>query len=146
MEMMDYLRTMLLIMFFYSVSITLITHYLPSPVQVQVSAFTNVGNGIDLNGTAAKVQSSMDRQLSLPLVEIGALVFYSGNILLDLLLNFIFAIPQMIALLISALCNLINLPAFISTTVQIFTSVIMVLLYLISLIQLITNVRSGRLV
>jgi hypothetical protein len=146
MDMMDYFKTVLLIMFFYSVSITLITHYLPTAAQHQVTSFTNVGAGVDLNSTATQVQGSLDSQLNLPLVEMGALVFYSGNILLDLLLNFVFAIPEMIGLLITGLCNLINIPAFIGTTVQIFSSVIMVVMYIIGLIQLVTNVRSGRIV
>lgn len=133
-------------MFFYSVSITLITHYLPSDAQVQISSFTNVGAGVNLNDTASQVQGSLDQQLNLPLVEVGALVFYSGNILLDLLLNFVFAIPQMIGLLITGLCNLVNIPSFIGMTVQVFASVVLVVLYIIGLIQLVTSVRSGRVV
>lgn len=146
MQMMSYFKIIIIIMLFYAVSITLLEHVIPVDAITMVTPFTNVGEGVDLNATSNKVQDSLTRQTSLPLVDMGALVFYSGNILLDLLLNFVFAIPQMVGLLINGLCLLLNLPDFISTTIQIFSSVIMVVIYLISLIQLITNVRSGRLV
>lgn len=145
-SLMSYFKVIIIVMLFYAVSITLLEYTIPSPALVQITTFTNVGDGVNLNETSAKVQDSLTKQTSLPLVEIGALVFYSGNILLDLLLNFIFAIPQMVGLLINGLCLLINLPDFVATTVQVFASVVMVVVYLISLIQLLTNIRSGRMV
>ena len=73
-------------------------------------------------------------------------MFYSGNILIDLLLNFFFAIPEMLTMLINGVMMLFGIHVEAMGIIQIFLSVITVVLYVISVIQLAVGVRSGRLV
>lgn len=145
-EVIDSFKVIITVMLFYSVAITLITYAMPVETLDYVTSFSDVANTIDLNGTSALVQDSLTRQTSIPVVELGAMVFYSGNIIIDLLLNFAFAIPQMISLFIYGIFELINVDTEINAIIQIFASVAVLVWYIISLIQLLTSVRSGRVV
>lgn len=134
----------IIIQLFYAFSITLITHAMPDSNLNHVEVFNEPAENFDMIGIKDDVESSLQGQTTMPVVDIGALVFYSGNILLDLLLNFFFAIPQMLFLLITAFTQLFNMPEFITAQIEIFVSVIVAILYFISLMQLLLGVRSGR--
>lgn len=144
-SMMDMFKWIIIVQLFYAVSITLIAYALPADSLNYVSAFSDVANDIDLEGVSDQVQESFEKQTDIPVIELGALVFYSGNILIDLLLNFAFAIPEMIGLIINGILLLLNIDSYVFVVVQLFMSVLVMVLYLLSLIQLLTNVRSGRL-
>lgn len=145
-EMMSWFKTIIIVMLFYSVSITLLTYALPSDAKHYVDPFSEVANDINLENTSAQLKDSVEAQTSIPVIELGALVFYSGNILVDLLLNFAYAIPQMIGLILNGILLLLNIDSYVFAVVQIFASVIVTVLYFIGIIQLLTSVRSGRMV
>lgn len=145
-EVIDSFKTIIGIMLFYSVAITLISYAIPADAHHYVTIYSDLAQSIDLNGTSNLVQQSITRQTNLPVIELGAMVFYSGNIVIDLLLNFAFAIPQMVGLFINGLFTLFNIDSYIFAIVQLFASVAVIVWYFISLIQLLTNVRSGRVV
>lgn len=144
-EIIDSFKVIITIMLFYSVCITLLTYAMPDESLHYVTSFSDVAQDIDLNATSQKVQESLTQQTSIPVVELGAMVFYSGNIIIDLMLNFVFAIPQMLTLLIYGIFTLINVESTIYLVIQVFASVAILVWYIISLIQLLTAVRSGRL-
>jgi hypothetical protein len=147
-DMMGGFKVMIIVMLFYATSITLITYALEdvAPAQAQLLPYSELSEEIDLEGVSTQVEDSLTRQTDIPVVEVGALVFYSGNILIDLLLNFAYAVPQMIALLIHGLQTLLNIDVQIWAIVQIFASVLITALYFIGLIQLLTGIRSGRII
>lgn len=147
-DVMTMFKGVIYVMLFFSFSVTLITYTMPvsTPINSYVSSFSNVAAEADLEGVSSQVQDSIEEQTNIPVIELGALVFYSGNILIDLLLNFAFAIPEMIGLLLQGLLYLINIDAYMVGLVQIFTGVCFVVLYFIGLIQLLTGIRSGRIV
>lgn len=132
----------IIIQLFYASSITLITYALPSDSLNHVDVFSEVTNDIDLDTVSNDLQDAVDDQLDIPVIELGALVFYSGNILIDLLLNFFFAIPQMLGLMINGFMLLFNVDSYIFAIVQLFASVIVSVLYFIGLIQLLINIRG----
>jgi hypothetical protein len=146
MQTMDMFKTVIMIMLFYSVSITLISYAMPAGSHDFVTSFNDVGLSIDLETVSGQVQDSLEDQTSIPVIELGALVFYSGNILIDLLLNFMFAIPQMIALLTNGALRLFGLDGQIVGIIQMFGSVAFTILYFIGIIQLLTGIRSGRII
>lgn len=135
------------VMMFYSLFISLMTWglstYMPGSIDY-VTSFQDLGQTIDLNTTAQTIQSSLEQQTSIPVIELGALVFYSGNIFIDLLLNFAFAIPQMISLFLMGLSMLIPFPPFVIAAVQGFSSVLIGVIYLVTIIEQIIGIRSGR--
>jgi hypothetical protein len=143
---MDLFKITLIIMMFYSFGITIIAYSIPAAALPYVTGFSELNNDIDMENIASNVQGSLQSQTNIPVIELGALVFYSGNILIDLLLNFVFAIPEMFTALINGLLMVFNIPPFIATQIQILTGVMFTVIYFIGVIQLLTGIRSGRLV
>jgi len=143
---MSLFKIMIVVNLFFAVAITLVAYAIPASARNYVEPFSEMSDKISLNDTTTKVQSSIQRQTNIPVIELGALVFYSGNIIIDLLLNFAFALPEMVGLVISGLGLLINLDTFIVASVQLFISALMIVLYFIGLIQLLTGIRSGRII
>lgn len=145
-NMMKIFVIVIIIQLFYSFAITTTTYALPSDTLDYVTSFSDITTQIDLESVTTDLQDSVESSLNIPVIELGALVFYSGNILIDLLLNFAFAIPQMIALLINGFLYLFNIDSYLATIIQLFSSAIITALYFVGLIQLLMNVRSGRVI
>lgn len=146
-DIMTLFKTIILVQLFYAVAITGLVATIPDDAKSYVTGFSDIADSIDVDTVSEDVQDSLQRQQSIPVIELGALVFYSGNILIDLLLNFFFAIPQMLTMLVNGLMLLftgVNVQAM--GIIQLFLSVITVVMYVISIIQLTVGVRSGRLV
>lgn len=133
----------IIVMLLYSFAITVLVYAMPAPAQVQIQPYQNLGDSIDMETISADIEEGLTRQTNIPVIEAGALVFYSGNILIDLLLNFAYALPQMFGLLVHGLTTLFNLDNYIFVMLQIFASVLMTALYFLGLIQLLTGQRSG---
>jgi len=144
MEVMSLFKVMIMCQLFFSVGISMFTYSMPADSLNHVTSFSDLSDRIDVDNVSVAVQDNLERQTNIPIIDIGALVFYSGNILLDLLLNFAFAIPEMIGLLISGLSRLFSFDAIIISFIQLFASVALLVWYFISLIQLLTGIRSGR--
>lgn len=144
MEIMQYFKVVIIIMLFYGFGITVLTHSLPDDMLKYTDYFDNVAGADDIGATGESIQQSLEKQTNIPVVDMGALVFYSGNFLLDMLINFATAIPQMIGLLLTGMEQLIGYDAVISNDIQIFATTSMGVIYIISLIQLVAGIRSGR--
>lgn len=145
MTLVDFFKIMIVVQVFFSIGITIISYSLAGTGMVsQFEGFTATPNSLTVDETADLVEESLASQTDIPIIELGALVFYSGNILIDLLLNFAFAIPEMLGLLVSAVSLLFNFPVEIVGYVEIAFSVVILAFYTISIIQLVVGVRSGR--
>jgi hypothetical protein len=146
----DWFKTVLYVMLFYSVSITLITQFMPSDMLDYAYVFTDGIDDKNLNydEITQEVQGGLDQQSNVPLIEVGALVFYSGNILVDLILNFITAIPQMITLLINGIALLFanGIDVVFLGIIEGFATASIIVFYIIGLISLTTGIRSGRVI
>jgi hypothetical protein len=141
---LDSLKTVLLVMLFYSFAITVLNYALPGDMHHYMYPFSEMGSGgYGLNETASRIQSNLEKQTRAPVIDLAALSFYSGNILIDLMLNFVFAIPQMISLLLMAFAVLFNFDAVIISHIQAFTTVAMCVVTFIGLIQGIVSLRSS---
>lgn len=142
---MDLMKVMLIAQLFFSFGITTVAYALPDDALTHVAMFQS-GSAISVQSVGTQVEDSLGSQLDIPVIELGALVFYSGNILLDLLLNFVFALPEMIGMFMNGLFLLFGFDSYIWAQMQIFFSVLILVMYFIGLIQLVTGIRSGRLV
>lgn len=143
MGMLDLFKTVIMVMAFYSISITLLSYSMPANAINYVQDFTNVGNTINLEDMRGELQGGITSQLGIPVIEMGALIFYSGNIIVDLLLNFATAIPQMIGLLLNGIASLFNIEAGLWAQVELFAMVLTGIIYIIGLIQLVLSIRTG---
>lgn len=141
-------KVLIIVMLFYSVSITLLTYSLEDlpTAQAHLLPYSELSEEVDLEGVSTDIQESFTQQTNIPVIEVGALVYYSGNILVDLLVNFAYALPQMLGLLVHAITWLFNLDNYIWVTVQSFAAILVTAMYVIGLIQLLTGIRSGRIV
>jgi hypothetical protein len=144
-ESTNIFRIILVVMLFYSFATTVIAYSLPANAVEYTDAFTNFqGGNVSMEGISNDVQESLEQQTDIPVIELGALVFYSGNILLDLLVNFAFAIPGMLTALLNGVLYLVGIDALLAYQLQAFLTAVMIALYFFALIQLITGLRSGQ--
>lgn len=97
---------------------------------------------VNQQGLAAQIQQSTTNQLNIPLVDLGSLVFYSGNILLDLMINFVTAIPGLFNLILDGLFIVVPIGAFFEVTIKTTVYVFLTITYLISLVLFIIGMRS----
>ena len=139
-----YIKIIIIIMAFYSFAITTLSYSLPDASLTYVTSFSELSDQFTLEDTSSKISESLESQTSLPIIELGALVFYSGNYFIDLLLNFATALPQMVGLLLTAIFGLINLPYEMAHSIQIFFTLIIGSLYTVLLIEFLLNLRGGR--
>lgn len=145
-DTMNLFKAMIVVQLFYAVSITMLSYgiqSIPSLAQDYTPMFDDIADRINMKTIADDVEGGLTNSINVPLIELGALVFYSGNILIDLLLNFLFAIPEMLAMLINGLTMLFNIPSIYWQTIQLFAMVIISVMYFLGLIGLLANLRSG---
>jgi len=144
-NIMDFFKVMIMVQLFYAAGITLLVYGLDefgnAPL-TRTTAFSGITDTINLGNVRDEVQDSLSSQLDMPVVELAALVFYSGNLLVDLLLNFFTAIPQMITILINGILMLFNLNNEIIGVVQLFCTVVISMFYIIGLIEALISLRG----
>lgn len=138
---------LLVVSLFYSVSINLYVYGLEQIGELTyINVFESYNADYDVSNVASQLEENVARQTGLPIVDVGALVFYSGNIILDLLLNFLYAIPSMITAFLNGISMLFGgrIDAVILAQLQLFQSAILTSLYILGTIKLILSIRSGR--
>jgi hypothetical protein len=143
MGVMTMFKVMLIAQLFFGFGISIIAHTLPADAQGQLGQYQQTANKVDLSDVTNTAKTSLERQVNLPLIEVGAIVFYSGNIILDLLLNFMFAVPEMLGLLIYAIMSIISFDTYLASQLLLMIEVGASVLYIIGLIQLVSGLRSG---
>lgn len=142
--MFKFFMALLMVQMFYSFSATVMTHNM-SAFDVNSDITSNyVSNALSLENISSQVGAATQSQINIPLIELGALVFYSGNILVDLMLNFFFAIPSMFSILTNGLFTLFAVDPFLKVQLQVFVFVFIGVLYIINLISFLLAIRSGR--
>jgi hypothetical protein len=146
MGIMNTFMAIVIMQLFFSVAINIVTYTTPESALNYVTAFSGDTGSLDLESTSNTVQNSLDQQTNLPLVDVGALVFYSGNIILDLMLNFALAIPQMVTLLINGILMIFAVDTYLLNYLQLFFSVVIAVWYFISIISFLAGIRSGRVI
>lgn len=139
-------KVVLLVQLFFAFAITTIAYAMPSSAKHHIDSWSDLSDRINLTSVSEDVSDGLEQQTNIPILDIGALIFYSGNILIDLILNFAFAIPEMLGLIIFGISRLIELDPQIIVIVQSFTSVAVLVMYFLSVIQLLTGLRTGRVV
>jgi len=148
-SMIDTLKVIIMAQIFFSIAITIFAHAVAIATPEALNYFgsyTDIGAQWNATSINNDLTSNLDTQQNIPIIEVGALVFYSGNILLDVLLNFLTAIPTMLTLLLRGIMNLLSINSDIWLYFQLFATTIVGALYVVGLIQFLVGVRSGRVV
>ena len=144
---MDLFITMLIVQLFFGTGLTILLYSLPADSIKYLASYESLYNRMDMENISEKIETTTQSTTNVPLAEVGALVslvFYSGNIILDLLLNFFFAIPIMLGLLTEGICLLFNLDGAFVNIIQVFVSVVVGTMYMVGLLQFIASMRSGQ--
>jgi hypothetical protein len=140
---LNYFKGVILVQLFYAFCITLFVYSLPPDEVPFLQSYSNLSEDISMETISDDVENTLTQQTQIPVVELGALVLFSGNILIDLLVNFAFALPQMVTLLITGIMSqFMNVDGGIVLVVQTFASVTIMVLYMLGVLQLLTNIRS----
>jgi hypothetical protein len=136
------LGVLISVMLFYSVAITLVSYALPSDMREPLNIFSTNNVVVDIEETTGDLESVVDRQLNVPLFDLGALAFYSGNLVVDLFLNFIFAIPGLAQIVLSVLFMFIQIDVQMQLILKLFVGAVIMTGFVLMIITLILRVRS----
>ena len=97
-----------------------------------------------LRDISLDVEQNIGNQLSLPVLDTVTLIMFTGNILVDLILNFLTALPSMFILLIEGIALFVPIEATLLQTFEMLLWVTATVLYLIAITSTIANLRSSR--
>jgi len=135
---------LVILQLFYSFGVTTLTYALApfglTTLAVTIQPFQNQTE--DTSAIASRIQSTTQSTINVPLVDLAFLVVYTGNIFIDLVLNFFTALPGMFNLLVDGLCLLFNVDAYYAVTIKLFIFVFLTITYFISIIAFILSLRS----
>lgn len=135
--------TLLMVQLFYAFTVTLIVPVMPDALQAQVIMFTDDSGTINYTTLATSVESTVENQVNIPLLDFGALVFYSSSFLLNLMINFITAVPQILTFFISAIFVFFPVEQSLQIQIKTIFTVVISLFYFLGLLSFITGFRSG---
>lgn len=141
--MLKFIVLVVVIQLFYGVGITLLAYAMPASQTTLLSTYQEPSTDLDMTEISSTIEENIQSQLDIPIVDIGSLVFFSGNVVIDMMLNFFTAIPSMITILISGFFMLFPVDAFIATQIKLLFWVIAAALYFIAFLSFIMNIRAG---
>ena len=141
--MLKYIVMIVMIQLFYGFGMTALAYALPVANVDLMGTYNQPVSDLDMLDIADSIESNLRSQVNIPIVDVGSMVFYSGNILMDLIINFFTAIPSMITLAFSAFFMLFPVDAFLATQVKIVVWVFATVVYFIAFLSFIMSVRSG---
>jgi len=140
----SYFKAILTLQILYAFCITIIVHALvpfgTPTLSDQLIPYQN--RAINQTALAGQMQASTTSQINIPLVDLGSLVFYSGNIILDLMINFLGALPGLFNLVLDGLFMLFPIDVFYQVTIKTTVYVFLTVTYLLMLITFIMSIRS----
>jgi hypothetical protein len=130
----EFMKNIILFSAFYSLIVTLLSYAVIVP-----NEFVPEKNINDIRGLTENVYKN---SIGIPIIDLGALVFFTGNAFLDFLINFVTAVPSAAVAVLGFAFMFTNLPADIINTVKTSIFAVGIVLYVITLIAIILNIRS----
>ena len=133
---------LLITQMFYAFCVTIFVPLIPDIQQQQVIMFTDSQGVVSFSTLSTTIQGAVNNQSSIPFLDIGTLIFYSTSIILNLVLNFFTAIPQMLMMLLSTLFIFLPFNSTIQESIKMIFIVMVTILYYMLLIFYITSQRT----
>jgi len=134
----------MLLSIFYSFGVTLLAYsmapMMPTNQTALIAEYQRYAK--DLNQIQAQINTNLGSQFNIPVVDMGALVFYSGNLVADLMLNFFFAVPSLVTLILNAFFLIFPLDPTVQGMIQAFVFVVVSVIYFMGVIAFILSVRA----
>ena len=143
----NYFMTIVIVSAFYSLFITTAIYSLEdSPVNIGIIiSFQGDEVNLDYGTTSQEFQSAINTQKSFGGADLAALALFSGNIILDLAANFIFAFPNMVSLLVTGIFMLVPVNGFLQNEVVLWIKAIISIISAIFLLQFLLGARTQSL-
>jgi hypothetical protein len=144
--MLKFIVLIVTIQIFYAGGVTMLAYSLPTAQLNHLDfddTYQSISNDLDIDNIADTIQTNVRSQLNIPVVDISALVFFSGNIIIDMIINFWTAVPSMITILISSYFTYFPVDAYIQSYIKLVVYVFITILYTVGFLQFILSIRSG---
>lgn len=141
-SIVDFVKIIVIAQLFYAFGITLVVYSLPSDELTYVTLFETPANDYSFEEISGSVESGATDQLALPLIDLTTLVGYSGNLLVDMVFNFLTAVPQMLTLIVGAFTLFFAVDSTLAVSIKLFFMALIQLLYIIAVISFVLNIRS----
>jgi len=135
-------KAVLTIQLFYAFAITMLVYAMPAYDVANIALYQDPAADVNISTVQSQIESSTQQQLDVPLIDLGSLAFYSGNIIVDMMLNFLFAIPQMFTLLIGSFTMFLPLNSVLQQQVQNFVSIFVSVMYFLGILAFIMSIRT----
>ena len=132
-----------MVQLFWAFAMTLIVYSIPPDQLDNMALFSNTDNNYTMSEIGDEVQGSANDQFNVPFLDFATLIYYSSNLFFTLVVNFAFAVPQMVILLFSGIFLFIPVDAVIQTQIKIFVGAIITAVYFLGIIGMMLNLRSG---
>jgi len=137
----DIFFAIILVQLIYSFGITILVHSL-SGMNLNLNSMVSLPDSSNIVNTTQKFEEQLQRTRNIPIVDIGALVFYSGNAFVDLIGNFITAIPQMIMFLLNIFIQFFPIEPTLAFYLKLFLEASLTIIYIWLLITFILSLFS----
>lgn len=137
----EYFKFIVILQLLFAFSITSIVYVLPDEAKQQIVLFEPV-HSPDIDEYAVDVEDTIGKEMNVPLVDMGTLLFFSGNVVVDLMLNTILAIPEMVVILVSGLLYLFPIDVYLAVQLKVFIFAAIAIIYVIMLIAFVADMRS----
>jgi hypothetical protein len=115
---------------------------IPDAQQQQIVMYTDARGVINFATLGNTMEGTVKSQSTIPFLNVGSLIFYSTSLILNLVVNFITAIPQMISWLLLGLFEFIPVHQTIQTSVRMIFIAMITILYYLLLVLYIMGVRT----
>jgi len=135
----DVFLVLIMIQLLYSFTATTISHALNS-MSIESNEF--IINVTETDAISEDISRTLERQKTIPILDLGAILFFSGNIVLDLVINFFTAIPSMFTFLIDVFGNVFSVEATLLRTFKLMIYSVTTIIYFYYLILFLLSIRS----
>lgn len=144
MDAIDSIKIIFVISIFFSLGMNLISYTIPDDAKVYLLTANQQASNYNMTNIKNNVEGSYTKiRTGIPLIDIaGSLVFSSGNIFLDLIMNFALATPSLISLIIGIVFSFFPIDVQIITIIKVFIFAVFSVIYFINMIVLAINAFS----
>lgn len=138
-----YFTAIIVVQLFFGVGVTLFAYAMPPAGGFDYVQLVTPEHGIDIKNVGQSLEESSQKQVNVPLVDMTTLIFYSGNIVIDMILNTLFAVPEIVSLGVNIVFGFFPINAVIQAWMNIFIFVLIFSIYVISILAFVMDLRSG---
>ena len=143
----EYFKMIIVIQLVFGVGATMIAHSLPEQTYLSISQQVTpeqIENISEISGNfTEKMETIRNPPIDLPFVDTAFVLFYTGNLVIDAFINSIFAIPSMATVLVKGFALFFPIDPAFETALTLFVYAFIAVLYIIGIIAVIMNLRSG---